>query len=255
MGQPITLESGEGATLNLGRNCYEGSNHSGWGGAGFVGGAILGGGAGYILSREVGDIKGKMGDIQAEIKGSQASVEKEIGAVTMNMKDQICGTEKLVSGESQRLSALFGAGFDSMAQRFANQNDRICGVEKTMMQMQNQTDRAVDQLSHQMSDCCCDLRTQLKELECCCARTQDKIECLAKDINNQFIIQAKDTEIQRLKDLAVTNERFCKLEKGQESIIAILNNDRAIAEAKREAIEKFKIGQLYDKFISGSSAS
>lgn len=218
MGQPITLGSTDGATLNLGNNDgYDSRGH--WGGAGFVGGAILGGGAGYILSREVGDLKGRLGDVHAEIKESQASVEKEISGVTMNMKDQ------------------------------------ICGIEKTMMKMQNQTDRSVDTLSHQLSDCCCDLRTQLKELECCCERTQDKLDCMAKDIDNKFLITAKDNEIQRLKDVAYYNERFCKLEKGQEQILCILNNDRAIAEAKREAVEKFKLSQLYDKMMNTTSTA
>lgn len=254
MGQPITLGGTDGATLNLGNNDgYDSRGH--WGGAGFVGGAILGGGAGYILSREVGDLKGRLGDVHAEIKESQASVEKEISGVTMNMKDQICGTEKLVSSETQRVTGLMGAGFDSMAQRFANQNDRLCGIEKTMMQMQNQTDRSVDTRSHQLSDCCCDLRTQLKELECCCERTQDKLDCMAKDIDNKFLITAKDNEIQRLKDVAYYNERFCKLEKGQEQILCILNNDRAIAEAKREAVEKFKPSQLYDKMMDTTSTA
>lgn len=187
-------------------------------------------------------LKGRLGDVHAEIKESQASVEKEISGVTMNMKDQICGTEKLVSSETQRVTGLMGAGFDSMAQRFANQNDRLCGIEKTMMQMQNQTDRSVDTLSHQLS-------------ECCCERTQDKLDCMAKDIDNKFLITAKDNEIQRLKDVAYYNERFCKLEKGQEQILCILNNDRAIAEAKREAVEKFKLGQLYDKMMDTTSTA
>lgn len=190
MGQPITLGGTDGATLNLGNNDgYDSRGH--WGGAGFVGGAILGGGAGYILSREVGDLKGRLGDVHAEIKESQASVEKEISGVTMNMKDQICGTEKLVSSETQRVTGLMGAGFDSMAQRFAN----------------------------------------------------------------KFLITAKDNEIQRLKDVAYYNERFCKLEKGQEQILCILNNDRAIAEAKREAVEKFKLSQLYDKMMDTTSTA
>lgn len=171
MGQPITLGGPDGATLNLGNNDgYDSRGH--WGCAGFVGGAILGGGAGYILSREVGDLKGRLGDVHAEIKESQASVEKEISGVTMNMKDQICGTEKLVSSETQRVTGLMGAGFDSMAQRFANQNDRLCGIEK-----------------------------------------------------------------------------------GQEQILCILNNDRAIAEAKREAVEKFKLSQLYDKMMDTTSTA
>lgn len=190
MGQPITLGGTDGATLNLGNNDgYDSRGH--WGGAGFVGGAILGGGAGYILSREVGDLKGRLGDVHAEIKESQASVEKEISGVTMNMKDQICGTEKLVSSETQRVTGLMGAGFDSMA----------------------------------------------------------------KDIDNKFLITAKDNEIQRLKDVAYYNERFCKLEKGQEQILCILNNDRAIAEAKREAVEKFKLSQLYDKMMDTTSTA
>lgn len=183
MGQPITIGGTDGATLNLGNNDdYDSRGH--WGGAGFVGGAILGGGAGYILSREVGDLKGRLGDVHAEIKESQASVEKEISGVTMNMKDQICGTEKLVSSE-----------------------------------------------------------------------TQDKLDCMAKDIDNKFLITAKDNEIQRLKDVAYYNERFCKLEKGQEQILCILNNDRAIAEAKREAVEKFKLSQLYDKMMDTTSTA
>lgn len=190
MGQPITLGGTDGATLNLGNNDgYDSRGH--WGGAGFVGGAILGGGAGYILSREVGDLKGRLGDVHAEIKESQASVEKEISGVTMNMKDQICGTEKLVSSETQRVTGLMGAGLD----------------------------------------------------------------CMAKDIDNKFLITAKDNEIQRLKDVAYYNERFCKLEKGQEQILCILNNDRAIAEAKREAVEKFKLGQLYDKMMDTTSTA
>lgn len=190
MGQPITLGGTDGATLNLENNDgYDSRGH--WCGAGFVGGAILGGGAGYILSREVGDLKGRLGDVHAEIKESQASVEKEIFGVTMNMKDQICGTEKLVSSETQRVTGLMGAGFDSMA----------------------------------------------------------------KDIDNKFLITAKDNEIQRLKDVAYYNERFCKLEKGQEQILCILNNDRAIAEAKREAVEKFKLSQLYDKMMDTTSTA
>lgn len=69
MGQPITLGGTDGATLNLGNNDgYDSRGH--WGGAGFVGGAILGGGAGYIFSREVGDLKGRLGDVHAEIKES-----------------------------------------------------------------------------------------------------------------------------------------------------------------------------------------
>lgn len=237
----------------------DGNRHDGAykAGAGFVGGAILGGGVGYFLSKEVGDLKGQIGETKADIFKSQASVEKEINNVTMNMKDQICATEKLVTSEAQRTNGLMGAMNDSIASRFANQNDRINEVGKEVMRSEYQRALDLKDMQKQISDCCCQTNIRLSDLECCCKSNYQalstQMECMKTDIDNKLVIQSKDAEIQRLKDLAVQNERFCRLEKGQEAILAELGTKSRIEEAKREAVEKFKINALYDKLIGASS--
>lgn len=236
---------------NEGRND---NNNAGHLGAGFVGGAILGGGVGYFLSKEVGDLKGQIGDVKADIVKSQASIEKEISGVTMNLKDQICDTEKLITAEAQRTNGLLGGMNDVMASRFAGTNERIGGVEKEILR--SEYNRALDlkDVQRQMSDCCCTLNTRISDLECCCQSNykalSQQMECCCTDLKNQFIIGQKDAEIQRLKDQATLNERFCTLEKGQEAIMAQLTMDRKLDEAKREAVEKFKIDQLYQRYMS-----
>lgn len=229
-------------------------NKSGHLGAGFVGGAILGGGVGYILSREVGDLKGVIGETKADIAKSQASVEKEIAGVTMNLKDQICATEKLISAEAQRTNGLLGGMNDTIAARFSGVNDKICGVEKEILQSQYQSALNMKDLQKQISDCCCQTGIRLTELECCCKATQQKLDCMQRDLENAMVIQAKDNEIQRLKDQAVLNERFCTLEKGQQAILDKLDIQNVIAAAKNEAIEKFKVDQMYNKVMAGASA-
>lgn len=249
MADRISLDPGNESTLNLRTGSDSGS--AGMLGGGFIGGAILGGGAGYILSREVGDMKGRMGDLAAEIKGSQSSIEKEIAGVTFNLKDQICATEKLVSAEAQRTNGIVGAVNDVMQGKFAAQNELINALSRD-------TERSIAAAIGSQKDCCCALEKQLAELQCCCSRTGDKIEALGKDlgnqidcfqtdINNKFIIQAKDQEIQRLKDQAYNDRRFDILEKGQQEILCKLNQDRAIDAAKSEAVKAFQTEQLFNK--------
>lgn len=259
-GMSITPSGSE--TLNMWGDNNGGDRGAYKAGAGFVGGAILGGGVGYFLSKEVGDLKGQIGETKADIAKSQASIEKEVSGVTMNLKDQICEAEKLITNEAQRTNGLLGGFADSVAARFAGTNERIGEVGKEVLRSEYQRALDLKDVQKQISDCCCQTNIKLTELECCCQSNykalSTQMECFKTDIENKLVIQSKDAEIQRLKDLAITNERFCTLEKGQEAILAKLNQHEAIVEAKREAVEKFKLDQLYNAMMgskSGGSAS
>lgn len=251
----MTLTPSGAETLNMwGDGNNNSGDKSGHLGAGFVGGAILGGGVGYILSKEVGDLKGVMGEVKADVAKSQASVEKEIAGVTMNLKDQICATEKLISAESQATMGLINASNNASAARSAATNDRIGGVEKEILRSEYNRALEFKDTQRQIADCCCETGMKIADLKCCCERLNDKIDCAVTDLKNTYLIGQKDAEIQRLRDQATLNERFCTLEKGQEAIIAKLDMQSALSEAKREAVEKFKLDQLYNKYISTTVA-
>lgn len=243
----ITLDSNEvGPGYGRGYGYYGGDggcygNHGTALGGGFIGGLIAGGGAGYILSREVGDLKENMGTIRKEISDTACETEKAIAGVTYNLKDQLCDTEKLIGAESQVVQ-----GNIQNLKDINNADHNSLRAEISALSRWQEL--AIRDVKDEVSDCCCATNTRLSEIEC--QIEKNRIENL-----NSYELLKRDTEIQRLKDIHWQEGQFCELKKGQLAIEALIRDERNIQQAKRQAIADFKQELIYTNLIGNNSGT
>lgn len=223
-----------------------------WGAAGVVGGAILGGGVGWALGREIADVKAAAAGTAAVIKDTEANLAERFGEQNLTMANQICEIEKSISDNGNIIRS------EAMA-NFRDLDNKICNVENGQLKSNYDMLLQFKDMQRENDACCCATNARLAGIEakqdCCCTQLNTRIDCLSSDINHTFALTQKDNEINILKQTAYLNERFCKLEKGQEEILCRVNQierDKIIA---IEAVEKFKIQQIYNATVPSTATA